>query len=142
MPVVRCFHQQGFHRVVGHALGAEVAIGRGVQGVPVGDEAIRVFVAGLAWVLRRNKGRGLGEVGRLDRRSYGSGYSGPRRRARRAGAGGPRGSLLLGYGLQARRQKQPEDAEDNGGAGGYSHPTNSTSSTQMSKAAPGVFTCH
>jgi hypothetical protein len=92
--------------------GLKVAVGRGVQGVPVGDEAIGVFVAGLTRVLGRDKGRGFGELGRLDRSGRGLASPGPRRCARRACTRGPRGSLLLCYRLQAGELKQADDAQD------------------------------
>jgi hypothetical protein len=79
----------------------------------VGDEAIGVFVAGLARVLGRYKGRGFGELGRLDRSGRGLAGPRPRRCARRARTCGPRGSLLLGHGLQAGELKQADDAQDN-----------------------------
>ena len=80
--------------------------------------------------------------GWLERRGHGLGCPGPRRPTRRLSARGRFGGLLLRHRLQARGQKQTQSAQDKGGSAGYSHPTNSTSSIQMSKAAPGTFTCH
>ena len=139
MPVVGRLDEQGLHRVVGHALGAEVAVLGRVHIVPQRDEAVGIFVARLVGEGVGAKRRGLGKVRdlHLQLRLVTQRLRALRRRRALAGRLGCRLPVLDRRNARGagNDQRQREGAA-------YSHPMNSTSSTQMSKSAPALLTCH
>ena len=129
--------------MVWHPLRTEVAVLGRMDIVPQGNEAVSVLIAGLFRIGRVGQRLGLWEFGHrdfayLDSLLAVTGSGGGRLAAgrRRRSSG-----LLLLHGRDAganpqhRRQPGKRNLD-------YSHPINSTSSTQKSKLAPALLTCH